>query len=158
MIPTDPPAGETIPDTKSPDLSSETIPGEVTVSQKRRCSYLSGTGSGCRAYALKDSPEGRCFYHSTDPIAKAKREKGLRDKGKRSAQDGLPDWESRPLDSLEAVRDALSEIFNEGAKGIVSASRLSALSAISNSISKAIEGSDLEARITALEEKVEARK
>jgi hypothetical protein len=92
-------------------------------------------------------------------MAIAKRERGLRDKNRRSnAKDGLPEWEPRALDTLEAVRDALGELFNAGAKGDITASRLSALSAISNSISKAIEGSDLEARIAALEEKIEVRK
>jgi hypothetical protein len=146
--------------TKRPDFQPVPAVPDAPVSQKRKCSYISGTGAGCRAYALKDSPEGRCFYHSTDPIAIAKRERGLRDKNKRSTaqQDGLAGWETRPLDTLEAVRDALSELFNEGARGTITASRLSALSAISNSISKAIEGSDLEARIAALEEKVQAAK
>lgn len=148
-----------LPDTKSPDERPISEVPNVSVSQKRRCSYISGTGAGCRAYALKDSLEGRCIYHSTDPAAIAKRERGLRDKNKRShaQQDGLPGWESRPLDTLESVRDALSELFNEGARGNISSARLGALSAISNSISKAIEGTSLEERIKALEDK-EAKK
>jgi hypothetical protein len=149
--------GEAVPYTKSPDSSSESKAVEAVVSQKRRCSYISGTGAGCRAYAVKSSTF--CFYHDPSPMAIAKRERGLRDKSKRSnAQDGLPNWESRPLDTLESVRDALGELFNAGAKGDITAARLSALSAISNSISKAIEGSDIEARLAALEQKVEAKK
>ncbi len=142
---------------KSPDFHPISTVPDTMVSQKRRCSYISGTGAGCRAYAVKDSTF--CFYHDPSPAAIAKRERGLRDKSKRSnTKDGLPGWESRPLDTLEAVRDALSELFNAGAKGDITAARLSALSAISNSISKAIEGSDLEERIAALEEKLEAKK
>lgn len=144
---------------KSPDFQPISTVPDTAVSQKRRCSYISGTGAGCRAYAVKDSTF--CFYHDPSPIAIAKREKGLRDKSKRSnaQKDGLPEWEPRALDTLESVRDALSELFNAGAKGDITAARLSALSAISNSISKAIEGSDLEERITALEQKMtEAKK
>ena len=140
-------------DTKSQDVGPLSEVPDVPVSQKRKCSHISGTGAACGAFAVKNSPF--CFYHDPSPEAIAKRERGLRDKNKRSnAKDGLPDWESRPLDTLEAVRDALSELFNSGARGDVSAARLSALSAISNSISKAIEGSDLEERIAALEEKL----
>jgi hypothetical protein len=160
-LPKDALPGEAVPDTKSPDLQAlSTDTAEPTPSQKPKCSYISPvSGLGCRAWAVKDAPF--CFYHDMRPAAIAKRDK-LRTKGNRRStaqQDGLPDWEPRTLDTLEAVRDALSELFNAGAKGDITASRLSALSAISNSISKAIEGSDLEARITALELKLsEAKK
>ena len=143
---------------KSPDFQPISTVQDTMVSQKRRCSYISGTGAGCRAYAVKNSTF--CFYHDPSPEGISKRERGLRGKSKRfnAQQDGLPNWEPRTLDTLEAVRDALSELFNAGAKGDITAARLSALSAISNSISKAIEGSDLEERIKALEDKLEARK
>jgi hypothetical protein len=142
---------------KLPDIS---VPGPVPTgptSQKPRCAHISSTGASCGAWAVKDS--AFCFYHDPRPDAIAKRERS-RAKGNRrsNAQDGLPDWESRTLDTLESVRDALSELFNAGAKGDITAARLSALSAISNSISKAIEGSDIEARLAALEEKVEGKK
>ena len=93
-------------------------------------------------------------------LLSAKRERGLRDKSKRSnaQKDGLAEWEPRTLDTLESVRDALSELFNAGAMGDITTARPTALSAIANSISKAIEGSDLEKRLDNLENKVEGDK
>ena len=109
-----------------------------------------------RPVELMRSPVHRSVFFMTIPGRNSQRECS-RAKGNRrsTSQYGLPIWESRPLDTLESVRDALSELFNAGAKGDITASRLSA---ISNSISKAIEGSEIDERIKALEERTEAKK
>ncbi len=74
--------------------------------------------------------------------------------GECNAQDGLENWASHPIDTIEQLSGALSELFNAGMAGDITTNRLTALSSVANALMKSIEGSDLETRITALEEKL----
>jgi len=119
--------------------------------QKPRCSYISPEGRACLGYATRGSD--CCFFHDQRPEIVAKRENALKKGSKKAnSHDGLHTWESRPLMSLSALNHALSELFNAGMAGDITTARLSALAAVANSLSKVIEGSDLEVRIKALEE------
>jgi hypothetical protein len=142
---------------KSPDFQPiSTAPADSTL-QRPHCAHISRTGAACGAYAVRDS--AFCFYHDPSPEAIAKRERS-RAKGNRrsNAQDGLENWTSHPIDTIEQLSGALSELFNAGMAGDITTNRLTALSSVANALMKSIEGSDLEARIAALEEKLEAKK
>ena len=142
---------------KSPDFQPiSTAPADSSL-QRPHCAHISRTGAACGAYAVKDSTF--CFYHDPSPEAIAKRERS-RAKGNRrsNAQDGLENWTSHPIDTLLELRGALSDLFNAGMSGDITTNRLTALSSVANALNKAIEGSDLEERIAALEEKLEAKK
>ena len=89
----------------------------------------------------------------------AKRERSQAKGNRRSAaKDGLAEWVAHPINTLQDLHGALSDLMNAGMAGDITTTRLTALATVGNALNKAIEGSDLEARITALEEKVEARK
>ncbi|HEY3420611.1 MAG TPA: hypothetical protein VGK23_08680 [Methanomassiliicoccales archaeon] len=137
---------------KLPDIP---VPGPVlagATSQKPRCAHISASGASCGAWAVKGSTF--CFYHDPRPDAIAKRERS-RAKGNRrsNAQDGLENWTSHPIKSIEQLSGALSDLFNAGMSGDITTNRLTALSSVANALMKSIEGSGIEERLTALEEK-----
>lgn len=119
---------------------------------KPKCSYISPSGAGCLAYAVKGQPY--CFYHDPRPEAVAKREKSLMKGAKRQrSYEGLASWEPRHIDSMEDLKIALDELFNAGISGELSTSRISALASVANTLGKVIDGSDLEKRIKAIEDR-----
>lgn len=121
-------------------------------SHKPRCAHIAGNGAGCLAYAVKGSQY--CFFHDPSPEAIAKRQKALMKGAKRSrGNEGLSTWEPRSLSTMQDLKAALDELFNAGMSGQLSTSRISALASVANSLSKVIEGSDLEARIKAIEDR-----
>lgn len=94
-----------------------------------------------------------CYFHDMRPQTVARREKSLR-KGaaKHNTHDGLAEWKGRPIDTLQELKTALSELFNAGMAGEITTARLSALASLANALFKAIEGSELEGRVAKLEE------
>jgi hypothetical protein len=142
---------------KSPDFQPiSMVPAESTL-QRPHCAHVSSTGASCGAFAVKDS--AFCFYHDPRPEAIAKRERSRAKGNKKSnTHDGLADWSSHPIETMKELHGALSELFNAGMAGDITTNRLTALSSVANALMKSIEGSGLEARIAALEEKAEVRK
>lgn len=122
------------------------------VSQAPKCRHISPSGASCLAYAVNGQPY--CFYHDPRPEAIAKRQKALMKGAKRQRScDGLSTREPRSLATMQDLKAALDELFNAGMSGQLSTSRISALASVANSLCKIIEGSDLEARIKAIEDR-----
>ena len=125
-------------------------------SQKRRCAHVSANGAGCLANALRDSEY--CFYHDPRPEIVAKRLKAAAKGTKNSKRmDGLSSWSSRSISTMEELKTALSDLFNAGMSGEISTQRLAALSSVANALRAVIEGSDLEKRISELEERMKPK-
>jgi hypothetical protein len=93
--------------------------------------------------------------HSTDPHAREIKAAAVSKGGRaRARPDGIRTWAPRDIATMEDLRALLSELVNAGMVGDVPTARLSSIAAVANALSKVIEGSELEARIEALEAKV----
>lgn len=116
------------------------------------CASIKADGTPCRARPL--TGDQFCISHSRDPRAIETKAKAVRKGGLiRAKPDLISTWTPSPIDTMEDLKGGLSELFAAGMKGEVSTARLSALAAVANSLSKVIEGNDLERRIKALEDR-----
>jgi len=116
------------------------------------CAYILPDGTPCRMPPLIN--DDYCISHSTNPHAVEKKARGSSKGGKiRAKPDTISGWVAIPITSMEDLRVALSDLLNAGMVGAVSTSRLSSLASVANALGKVIEGSELEKRIKALEER-----
>lgn len=121
------------------------------------CAFIKENGEQCRARPLTGDADHFCISHSRDPKAMEIKAQGTRKGGLvRAKPDNIASWTPGPIDTMEDLKRGLSELFRAGMEGTVSTSRLSAIAAVANSLCKIIEGTDMEARIKALEELMEA--
>ena len=100
-----------------------------------------------------------CWVH--DPELAAKRAEGRRRGGinrSRPAATLPPDMPDLTLKSVEDVAAALAETFNQVRKGRIAVNVGNCVGVLSNVLLKAIEGGDLERRITELEMRQYQRK
>ena len=121
------------------------------------CSHVSGTGEGCRGMRSRVRP----FVSITIRTRRRSRRGCNPFETTASRVCHRTGWRTEPrtpIDKLEELRGALSDLFNAGMAGEVTTNRLTALSSVANALMKSIEGSDLEARIAALEEKRSRRR
>jgi hypothetical protein len=150
--------GEVVPaeGEKGPKLPDISVPGPVPaepVLQRPRCANRSRTGAACGAYAVTGSHY--CFFHDNSPEGIAKRSRSQAKGNKRSnSKDGLAEWVAHPINTLQDLHEALSDLMNAGMAGDITTNRLTALSSVANALMKSIEGGDMEERIAALEEKL----
>lgn len=123
------------------------------------CRCLKANGERCKAPPLVNDPDHFCISHSKDPKAIATKALAVKKGGLgRAKPDVIATWTPAPITSMADLKTGLSELFKAGMEGNVSTARLSALAAVGNSLSKVIEGADLEARIEALEASAEPLK
>lgn len=104
--------------------------------------------NGCRAYAMKDDPDGLCFWHSDR--TKDRRRKA----GKRGGSRGKMPVQDVDIQTVDDVRQilsqAISELLSASSESITAKSR--AVGYLCSVALVAIEKGSLEDRIAKLEE------
>lgn len=117
-----------------------------------RCNHMKMAGGRCRAKVLPG--KRRCVFH--DPALASKRAEG-RKRGGQTRADGLramalpADAPDLPLRSVADVTAALAEAYNAVRTGRMDARVGNCLGVLAGVILKALEGSDLEKRLAAIE-------
>lgn len=103
---------------------------------------------GCKAYAMKDDPDGLCFWHS--PATAEKRQQA----GRRGGGRGKVERESLGIETVADVKAILVETITElrGAATENTIGKARAVGYIASILLVALEKSDLERRVARLEE------
>lgn len=130
----------------------------ITTAHGRLCSGKTKTGKACQGYAVHGSDY--CFTHSPDRAAdraRANSKGGKARQGRNVGSVGTPDR----IVTIESVADVLKVItdaINDCLKLENSIARARALGGLAGAALKAFEVSELEARILALETRLEGQK
>lgn len=103
---------------------------------------------GCNAYALKDDPDGLCFWHSPQTADQRKQA------GRKGGARGKVERESLGIETIEDVKRILVETMIElrGAATENTIGKARAVGYIASILLVALEKSDLEQRVGRLEE------
>ena len=112
----------------------------------RRCAYVHGSGKACGGFAIAGS--GFCFAHA--PEQAAKRDEARRRGGRAGRAVALPE-SNVTVRSLADVVALVEATVNDVRAGRVDVRVANAVGVLANVAIRAIERSDLEARLAALE-------
>jgi hypothetical protein len=119
---------------------------------KGRCVHVKPDGSGCRALPRTGRPF--CTFH--DPEVAGERAEGRRRGGVNRSEKAAtlpPDAPPLPLTTVGDVTSALAEAYNSVRTGRLAVNVGNCLAVIGQALLKAMEKSDLEARLAALEQR-----
>jgi hypothetical protein len=122
------------------------------VPSKRKCLFSKPDGTTCQATALSTSTF--CFFHAPEKAeARAEAQKKGGRQNRRPAE--IPDV---PLDSVTDVVKALATTFNDVRSGRLDPKTGNCLALLSGQLLKALQTSELEERLEALEKMVAQQK
>jgi hypothetical protein len=120
----------------------------------RMCNQLKADGTPCRAKALPN--RDKCFFHAEETAS-------VRDEGRRLG--GLtrsrpaatlpPDTPECPLETVHDVCRAVSATFNQVRRGEIDSRVGNSLGLLAGLLLRAMEATDLEKRLTALEARLD---
>jgi len=116
----------------------------------RRCAHVRNDGSPCRAPPLKDG--AFCIAHDPRPEIVQRRKEALRKGGKTRVREGLKEWTPLKIDSLQDLKPLLTRTINLVGGGKMHPSVANAIAGLAGQYAKVSELSDLERRISDLEE------
>jgi hypothetical protein len=122
----------------------------------RRCSGLRKDGGRCNGPRLPGRPT--CLFHTDDPEMVKRRAAGRKAGGKARSRPAatLPGASDLPLQDAGDVAAFLGRVANECRQGKLDARVGNCLSAVASALLRALEGSDVNRRLDAMEERLRA--